>query len=101
MVERFFERVVGLTGSALVKTLGRSLVTFEELRTIIKELAAVTDDRPITHVGDQADCPKPLTPAQLIHGGPYAPSLASLNPLDSLGPNGTVTADDLRASAAH
>lgn len=44
----FYERLVGTVKHALAKTLGRSLISFEEFRTVIYELAAVVNDRPIT-----------------------------------------------------
>ena len=80
----------------LTKTLGRSLITFEELRTIIKELAGVINDRPISYVESAVDSPLPLTPSQFIRGGPPVPLPASIHTLDRLGPNGSVAVDELR-----
>ena len=40
--------MVGTVKSALIKTLGRSFVGYEEFRIITAELLAVVNDRPIT-----------------------------------------------------
>ena len=64
----FYERLVGLTKTALKKTLGRALVTMEELCTITCEIEAVLNDRPLTHFSPEVEDSEPLTPSHLLHG---------------------------------
>lgn len=81
-------RGVVVSLSALLKTLSRSLVSAEELRTIICEVAAVINDRPLSYVYDDADIPHPISPAMFLRGGPPNSPLCSLTPLDKFGPDG-------------
>ena len=64
----FWERLVGLTKSALKKTLGRTYATLESLQTIIVEIEALLNDRPLTHVSPDLRDPEPITPAHLLCG---------------------------------
>ena len=52
------------------KVLGRSRVTFNlpVLQTLVVEVEAILNDRPLTHVSSDFDDPEPLTPAHLLHG---------------------------------
>ena len=53
----------------LKKTLGRSLLTFEEITTIVCEIEAVLNDRPITYCyDDEGGISYPLTPSEIING---------------------------------
>lgn len=61
----------------------------EELRTIICELAAVINDRPLSYIGSDAEAPRALTPAMFLRGGPDGGPLCAVAPLDRLGPNGS------------
>ncbi|XP_028966704.1 uncharacterized protein LOC114828094 [Galendromus occidentalis] len=70
----FYQRVVGILKSTLVKTLGRSLIGYEEFRTILCELAGVINERPLTFVSTDPDAPAALTPAQFLRGGPGYPA---------------------------
>lgn len=88
-----FERLVGTVKVALSKTLGRSLVSYAELRTIVCEVAAVVNDRPITYVAADLDAVQPISSAQFFHGGPLGPALASLTSLDALRPTSTGITD--------
>ena len=65
----FWERMVGITKQCLRKTLGRSMLTFEELRTIIVEIEGTVNNRPLTYLYDDMEgISQPLTPAHMIHG---------------------------------
>lgn len=64
----FWERMVRCVKTCLKKHMGRSSLTFEELRTIIVEIEAVLNNRPLTYVYDDDDgVSYPLTPSQLIY----------------------------------
>jgi len=66
----FWERLIGLTKNALKKTLGHSRVTFDELRTILTEIEAILNDRPLTYVSNTESDPIALTPSHLLNGRP-------------------------------
>ena len=66
----FWERMIGLTKQALKKTLGRAFVTLNQLETIIVEIEAMLNDRPLTYVSPDLTDPQPLTPSpsHLLYG---------------------------------
>ena len=64
----YWERLVGLTKQALKKTLGRSFVTLLILETIVVEVEATLNDRPLTYVSADVTDIEPLTPAHLLYG---------------------------------
>lgn len=64
----FWERLVGLTKNVLKKVLGRAKVTYGELATILTEVEAVLNDRPLTYMSSSIEDDQPLTPSQLIYG---------------------------------
>ena len=64
----FWERLIGLTKTAIKKVLGRRYVSLSTLETIIVEIEAMLNDRPLTFVSSEYGDPEPLTPAHLLHG---------------------------------
>ena len=64
----WWERLIGLTKMSLKKVLGRSRVTLPVLQTLVVELEATLNDRPLTYVSPEFDDAEPLTPAHLLHG---------------------------------
>ena len=64
----FWERLVGLTKSALKKTLGRTYAFLESLQTIIVKIEALLNNWPLTHVSPDLRDPEPITPAHLLCG---------------------------------
>ena len=64
----YWERLVGLTKNALKKTLGRTFVTLSSLQTIIVEIEAHLNNRPITYVSSESNEPDPLTPSHILYG---------------------------------
>ena len=64
----FWERLIGLTKQALKKTLGRSFVTLPVLETIVVEVEATLNNRPLTYVSSDVNDVGPLTPAHLLYG---------------------------------
>lgn len=64
-----FWRLVRSIKRPLKKILGRSTLSFEELRTFLIEIETVINSRPLTYVYDDADSISyPLTPYHLIYG---------------------------------
>ena len=63
----FFERLVKQVKSCLKKTLGRSKLSFDELTTILVEVEAVLNSRPLTYLYSD-DVEEPLTPSHLVIG---------------------------------
>ena len=64
----FWERLIGLTKTAIKKVLGRRHVSLPTLEMIIVEIEAILNDRPLTFVSSEFGDPEPLTPAHLLHG---------------------------------
>ena len=76
----FWERLVGLTKEALKKMLGRTRLKFNEFRTIVTEIEAILNNRPLTYVSSDLKDPHALTPSHLLYGDrlfslPYDPSV--------------------------
>ena len=63
----FWERVVGMTKSALRRTLGRSLLKWEELETVLCSIEAAINARPLTAVTDDPEDVRPLRPSDFLH----------------------------------
>ena len=63
-----FERMVRSVKSALRKSLGQRYLSKVELQTILVEIEACVNSRPLTFVGDTPDDPLPLTPAHFLTG---------------------------------
>ena len=63
----FFERLVKQVKSCLKKTLGRSKLSFDELTTILVEVEAVLNSRPLTYLYSD-DVEEPLTPWHIVIG---------------------------------
>ena len=64
----FWERMIGFTKISLKKVLGSNCIHIETLQTIITEIEATLNDRPITYVSSDLNEPEPLTPSHLLCG---------------------------------
>ena len=65
----FWERLVQTVKRALKKVIGRSCLSFEELRTLLVEVESIVNARPLTYVYDNLDGINfALTPSHLING---------------------------------
>ena len=64
----FWERLIGLTKTTLKKVLGQASIDLTTLQTIIVEIEAILNDRPLTHVPSDVMDEEPLTPAHLLYG---------------------------------
>ena len=73
----FWERMIQSTKRCLKKSLGRTSLDFEALRTTLVEIKTTINNRPLTYVYDNEGVSYPLTPSQLVYG-----SQISLTPSD-------------------
>ena len=64
----FWECLIGLTKLTLKKMLGRTFTTLPILQTLIVEVEAVLNDRPLTYLSSDIKDLQPLTPSNLIYG---------------------------------
>jgi hypothetical protein len=64
----FYERLIGVTKTALRKALGKATVTFDELQTIVVQAESIINDRPLTTLHDGPDDSLALTPSHLLYG---------------------------------
>ncbi|KRY45107.1 hypothetical protein T03_9878 [Trichinella britovi] len=66
--EGYWKRLLRSVKLALRKTVGRSLLTFDELQTVLCEVEARINDRPLTLVSSVAQDELALNPAQFLIG---------------------------------
>ena len=64
----FYERLIGSVKLALKKTLGRQSLCRQELLTLLQEVEACVNSRPLTCVGDGLDSCRALTPNHFLIG---------------------------------
>lgn len=65
----FWERLVKSTKRCLKKSVGKALLSYEEMRTMLVEVEATLNNRPITYIyDDEEGVSFPLTPSCLIYG---------------------------------
>lgn len=64
----WWERLIGLTKSTLRKILGRVCISLTTLQTLVVEVEAVLNDRPLTYVSSDITDSEPLTPSHLLYG---------------------------------
>ena len=62
-----YERLVRTVKIALKKILGKSLVTYEELQTILCQIESFINSRPLSYINED-DLNEPLSPNHLIYG---------------------------------
>ena len=63
-----WERLVRSVKTCLRKIMGRSYLKFEELQTMICEVEAVINSRPLSYLHTESSEPSPLTPAHFLTG---------------------------------
>ena len=81
----FYERMVGVVKSAMRKTISKQKLTYAQLETIICEVEAVVNSRPLVYVSDDLESNFILTPNHFLALNPSngTPStLAKLNVID-------------------
>ena len=59
----FWEHLVGLTKSAIKEVLGRAHISLQMLQTIVVEVEALLNNRPLTYISHDPNNPEPLTPS--------------------------------------
>ncbi|GFX51693.1 integrase catalytic domain-containing protein [Trichonephila clavipes] len=64
-----YERLVKSVKDPLRKILGKALLTFEELATILVEIEYIVNSTPLTYVKDDFSEPNPLTPLDFLQYG--------------------------------
>ena len=64
----YWERLIGLTKAALKKVLGRAHISLIMLQTLVVEVEATLNNRPLTYISDDPRDPQPLTPSDLLYG---------------------------------
>ena len=65
----FWERMVKTVKVSLKKAIGRAILSYDELITIITEIESIINARPLTYVYDDTESVSyPLTPSHLISG---------------------------------
>ena len=62
-----FERLVKSAKRCLRKVIGTACLSYDELLTVVTEVEAVLNSRPLTYVSSE-DVEEPLTPSHLMHG---------------------------------
>ena len=62
----FYERMVGIIKSCLKKVMGKALLTFEELQTIITGIDNALNSRPLNYIDEDPDS-NIITPNHLIY----------------------------------
>ena len=69
LVGGFWERLVQSVKRSLRKSIGRSHLTYEQLHTLIVEVEAIVNSRPLTYIADDQDgITGSLSPSHLING---------------------------------
>ena len=62
------KRLIGVCKSAIKKTLGKALITYDEMLTIVKQMQQIMNNRPLTYMSADPNELKPITPNHLIYG---------------------------------
>ena len=60
--------MIGLTKTTLKKVLGRASVNLTTLQTVVVEIEAILNDRPLTYLSTDVNDEEPLTPIHLFYG---------------------------------
>lgn len=94
-----FERLIKSTKRCLKKTLGRASLTYEEFLTIVVEIEAILNSRPLSHVTVD-DVDEPLTPSHLLHGRRLL-NLPDVNKSDEINLDIDVSEADLSKRMKH
>ena len=61
----FFERMIQSIKRCLKKTIGKAKLTYDELLTVLIEVEAIINSRPLSYVSSE-DLDEPLTPSHML-----------------------------------
>ena len=64
----WWERLVGSVKTALRRSIGKQSLSRTEMETVLHEVEACINSRPLTFVGDDLDSGRPLTPSHFLLG---------------------------------
>ena len=67
----FYERMVGIVKRALRKTIGKRLLMFDQMQTVVKEVEAVVNKRPLVYVGEDLNSSIVITPSHFLCLNPH------------------------------
>ncbi|KAK5967304.1 Integrase catalytic domain-containing protein, partial [Trichostrongylus colubriformis] len=62
----FYERLVGLVKTHIRKSIGHSLIPFQQFHTIIVEIEGILNSRPLTSIADTTNSPTVLRPVDFL-----------------------------------
>ena len=62
----FYERLIGLVKRSLRKAIGKLCLTYDQLLTILKEVEAVVNSRPLVYIEDDINSSMTLTPSHFL-----------------------------------
>ena len=65
-MEGFYERLIGLVKRSLRKAIGKLCLTYDQLLTILKELEAVVNSRPLVYIEDDINSSMTLPPSHFL-----------------------------------
>ena len=65
----FYERLVGIVKRSLKKALGKSILVREQMSTLIVEIEAIVNSRPLMYIDDDLNSGESLTPANFLLNG--------------------------------
>jgi len=77
----FYERLIGIVKNSLKKVLGKSLINFEEMNTVLAEIEGVTNSRPLTYISEE-EYSENLTPNHLIYGRNITASQCNISDIE-------------------
>ena len=79
----YWERLNRSLKEPLKKVLGKSLLTYTEMYTVLTDIECALNQRPLTYTGTEASDPLPITPAHLAIGRSLStfPTVPSLSPV--------------------
>ena len=66
----FYERLVGIVKRSLRKSIGRKMLSLMQAQTLIKEVEAVVNSRPLVYVGEDINSTITLTPSHFLTPNP-------------------------------
>ena len=67
MVGGLYERMAKVVKTSLHKVTGKSILSYEELETVLIQIESIVNSRPLTFVATEEVC-EPLAPSHLIYG---------------------------------